>query len=180
MIKLPPSYLAKAGKKEEYIYNKNTTNNEYLMTLIHKLADYYASASKGLDFLSPLFDLGLRLWVAKIFFQSGLTKIQSWDTTIMLFQYEYNVPILDPTLAAYLGTAAELTLPLLLIIGFLSRPVALALFVFNIVAAISYPDISPAGVNDHIIWGVMLMVTFFHGPGSIAVDSWLCKKFCSK
>ncbi|MFK5894880.1 MAG: DoxX family protein [Pseudomonadota bacterium] len=148
----------------------NITNN--------KIADYYISASKGLDFLSPLLDLALRIWVAKVFFMSGLTKIQSWDTTIMLFQYEYNVPILSPTIAAYMGTAAELTLPILLLAGFFSRPTALALFVFNIVAAISYADISPAGINDHIMWGVMLAVTFFHGAGKISADHWLCQKFC--
>ena len=148
----------------------NITNN--------KLADYYISASKGLDFLSPLLDLALRIWVAKVFFMSGLTKIQSWDTTMMLFQYEYNVPILSPTIAAYMGTAAELTLPILLLAGFFSRGTALALFVFNIVAAISYADISPAGINQHIMWGVMLAVTFFHGAGKISVDHWLCQKFC--
>jgi len=144
---------------------------------LNTIAKYYISASNGLNFLSPLLDLALRIWVAKVFFQSGLTKIQSWDTTMMLFQYEYNVPILSPTLAAYMGTAAELTLPILLFIGLLSRPTALALFVFNFVAVISYPDISPAGINDHIMWGVMLAVTFFHGAGKLSLDHWLCKKF---
>ncbi|MBE9527519.1 MAG: DoxX family protein [Proteobacteria bacterium] len=125
---------------------------------------------------APILDIVLRLWVAKVFFQSGLTKIQSWDTTIMLFQYEYNVPILSPEIAAYLGTAAELTLPVLLLIGFISRPTALALFIFNYIAMISYGDISPAGINDHIMWGVMLAVTFFHGPGKLSLDYWLCHK----
>lgn len=125
---------------------------------------------------SPVLDIVLRIWVAKIFFMSGLTKIQSWDTTMMLFQYEYNVPILPPEIAAYLGTAAELTLPVLLLIGLISRPTALALFVFNIIAVISYGDISPAGVNDHMMWGVMLAVTFFHGPGKLSLDYWLCQK----
>lgn len=147
-------------------------------TKLNEMAKYYISATKGLDFLSPLLDLALRIWVAKVFFQSGLTKIQSWDTTMMLFQYEYNVPILSPTLAAYMGTAAELTLPVLLVAGLLSRPTALALFIFNIVAAISYADISPAGINEHIMWGVMLAVTFFHGAGKISIDHGLCKKFC--
>jgi len=144
---------------------------------INKIAEYYIAASNKLDFLSSLLDLALRIWVAKVFFMSGLTKIQSWDTTLMLFQYEYTVPILPPVLAAYMGTAAELTLPILLLAGLLSRPTALALFVFNYVAVISYPDISPAGINDHIMWGVMLAVTFFHGAGKISIDHWICQKF---
>ena len=147
------------------------------MSILTKTAGIYCSASAMLNKLSPLLDLALRLWVAKIFFQSGLTKIKSWDSTLALFQYEYNVPLIPPELAAYLGTAAELTLPVLLLIGLISRPTALGLFVFNIVAAISYADISPAGINDHIMWGVMLAVTFFHGPGKISVDHWLCNRF---
>ena len=147
------------------------------MSLISKTSQLYCSATKIINMATPLLDIILRLWVAKIFFQSGLTKIQSWDTTIMLFQYEYNVPILSPTIAAYLGTAAELTLPILLLLGLISRPTALALFVFNYIAMISYADISPAGINDHIMWGVMLAVTFFHGPGKLSLDHWLCNKF---
>lgn len=130
-----------------------------------------------LNIASPILDIILRIWVAKVFFQSGLTKIQSWDTTMMLFQYEYNVPLIPPEAAAYLGTAAELTLPILLLVGLISRPTALALFVFNYIAMISYGDISPAGINDHYMWGFMLAVTFFHGPGKLSLDYWLCHKF---
>jgi putative oxidoreductase len=144
---------------------------------LDKLAKYYISATNGLNYLSPLLDLILRIWVAKVFFQSGLTKIQSWDTTVMLFEYEYNVPILSPTLAAYMGTGAELTLPILLFLGLLCRPTALALFVFNFIAVISYPDISPGGINQHYMWGMMLAVTFFHGAGKISLDHWFCQKF---
>jgi putative oxidoreductase len=64
-----------------------------------------------------------------------------------------------------------------LAIGLLSRPAALALFVFNIVAVISYPDISPAGVSDHTHWGFLLAVTLFHGPGRISVDHFIRRRF---
>ncbi|MES0327729.1 MAG: DoxX family protein [Gammaproteobacteria bacterium] len=146
------------------------------MSAFNKTASYYLSGIKGLNFISPLLDQTLRIWVAKIFFQSGLTKIQSWDSTLMLFEYEYEVPFLSPSLAAFLGTGAELILPILLFIGILSRPTALGLFILNIVAAISYPDISAAGIKDHMMWGIMLAVTFFHGPGKISLDYWLCQK----
>ena len=53
--------------------------------------------------LAPVGDLVIRYWVAKVFFMSALTKIQSWDSTIMLFTYEYHVPLLSPTIAAYSG-----------------------------------------------------------------------------
>ena len=147
------------------------------LSFMNKTSQIYCSVTKIVNMASPLLDVVLRIWVAKVFFQSGLTKIQSWDTTVMLFQYEYNVPILSPEIAAYLGTAAELSLPVLLLLGLISRPTALALFVFNYIAMISYADISPAGINAHIMWGVMLAVTFFHGPGKLSLDYWLCQKF---
>ena len=68
------------------------------LSLINKTGHLYCSMTKMLDILAPVLDIILRIWVAKVFFQSGLTKIQSWDTTMMLFQYEYNVPILSPSL----------------------------------------------------------------------------------
>ena len=123
-----------------------------------------------IDWLAPVFDLAIRLYVAQVFFRSGLLKIQSWDSTLSLFANEYAVPLLPPELAAYLGTAAELCLPPLLALGIAGRFTAAALFVFNIVAATSYPDISDAGIKDHILWGALLAVTFFHGPGKLSVD----------
>ena len=146
------------------------------MTIFHRLATPYAAVARGLDFLSPLVDLALRLWVANVFFKSGLTKIASMDSTIMLFTYEYQVPLLSPAIAAYLGTFAELMLPVLLVIGLGGRFAAAALFIFNIVAVISYPELNAAGVEQHQVWGLMLLVTLLHGPGKLSLDHFLrCK-----
>ncbi len=70
----------------------------------------------------PVFLLFLRFWVAEVFFTSGLIKIQNWDSTLYLFELEYQVPILHWELAAYFGTAAELILPVFLLFGILTRP----------------------------------------------------------
>jgi putative oxidoreductase len=136
-----------------------------------------AKVISGLNLLEPLFSLALRIWVAKVFFQSGLVKIQSWESTLMLFEYEYSVPLLPYDVAAYLATATELFVPVLLFVGLGSRMSALVLFILNYVAAISYPDISAAGLKDHILWGTMLAVTFFHGPGRISLDYWVKRRF---
>lgn len=148
--------------------------------IINKIANGYLTTMKGIDFLRPAFYVGIRLWLAQIFFMSGLTKIQSWETTKMLFAYEYNVPLLPPELAAFLGTGAELVLPVLLVLGILTRPTALALFVFNYIAVISYPDISPAGVANHIMWGVMLAATFFNSGGFLSLDHWVKSVYTKK
>lgn len=123
--------------------------------------------------LKPLLLLGFRLYVAQVFFLSGLTKIQSWSTTLTLFEYEYSVPLLSSDIAAYLGTATELIIPVLLALGLFTRPAALILFVFNIVAVIAYADISPAGVQQHITWGVMIAVIFVFGAEKLSLDKLL-------
>ena len=123
-----------------------------------------------LAFLTPVSDLLVRLWVANVFFKSGLTKFQSWDTTVLLFTYEYQVPFLSPATAALLGTAAELILPVLLALGLAGRLSAAALFVFNIIAVISYPDLMEAGLRDHQLWGILLLITLTHGPGKLSLD----------
>lgn len=151
------------------------------MNIIQTLAKPYNTIARLLDLLAPLFDLGVRLWVAWVFFKSGLSKIQSWDSTLMLFEYEYEVPLLPPDIAAYAGTAAELSLPILLAAGLASRLSALALFVFNIVAVIAYAsflfgDNGAAGLQQHIMWGVMMLITVFHGPGKLSLDHLLCRK----
>ncbi len=132
-------------------------------------------AAAGLNALAPLFDAALRLYVAWVFFRSGLVKIQSWDATLYLFENDFEVPFLPPELAAYLGTAAELSLPLFLALGLGTRFFALALFAFNAVAVISYPELSPAGQKDHLLWGALMLVTIFHGPGRFSLDAWLCR-----
>jgi putative oxidoreductase len=130
-----------------------------------------------IEMTQTVFLLLLRLWLAKVFFMSGLTKIQSWDTTLMLFEYEYSVPLISPVLAAWTSTVAELAIPVLLVFGLLTRLNVVALFILNIVAAISYADISFAGEKDHIIWGLMMMVLFFYGPGKLSFDRLLVKYF---
>ena len=138
---------------------------------------FYYKIEMLLAYLKPLADMGLKLWVANVFFKSGLTKVESFDTTLMLFEDEYAVPLLSPVFAAYLGTIAELILPVMLVIGLGGRLVPLGLFLFNIVAAISYPDLSSAGIQDHIIWGLMLLVLIANGSGWLSVDNIIKNKW---
>ena len=120
--------------------------------------------------LIPFFLLISRLWVAWVFFRSGLTKITTWDSTLFLFQYEYQVPLLPWQLAAYMGAISEIFLPVFLALGLLTRPAAFLLFMFNIVAVISYPALWKTGFYDHQMWGLMLIVTLIFGPGIFSLD----------
>ncbi|CAH8241115.1 MULTISPECIES: DoxX family protein [Vibrio] len=140
------------------------------MTLKTWLTRYDYSVENIQHTIVPLLLLFCRLWVAWAFFNSGLVKIASWDSTLYLFELEYQVPILPWELAAYLGTAAELTLPIFVALGLLSRPMALALFIFNIVAVISYPVLWEQGFYDHQLWGLMLLLVVVWGAGPISLD----------
>lgn len=146
------------------------------MNLPLRIARFYYSASRWPEYLAPLFDIGLRLFLANVFFKSGLTKIQTWDSTLYLFSEEYHVPLLNPELAAWLATSAELGLSILLVLGLLGRFAAAGLFILNAVAVLSYPELSEAGVNQHLYWGMLLAVLLVISRGKWSIDAWLEKK----
>ena len=136
----------------------------------------WTSVTQTLDLAQPLAALLARLYVAQVFFMSGITKIRDWETTVSLFTDEYKVPYLSPELAALLGTAGELVLPVLLILGLLGRFAALGLFVVNAIAVISLSEIAPAALQQHITWGVLLALLAIYGCGKWALDHWLIKR----
>jgi putative oxidoreductase len=148
------------------------------MNLISNGLNLYYRGSRLLMHAAPALDLGLRLFLANVFFKSGLTKIQTWDSTLYLFREEYKVPLLPPEFAAYLGTGAELALPVLLVFGLFGRFAALGLTILNAVAAYSYYDqLSEAGRNQHLYWGLLLAVLLVYGMSKWSADEWLEKRW---
>lgn len=145
--------------------------------MLKKWGHLDARMTQWLHLPQQLILLVMRMMLAWIFFKSGVLKLQTWDSTLELFAYEYSVPWLSPYVAAVLATAGELLLPPLLVLGLLTRPVTIALFVFNIVAMISYPDISPAGIKDHYLWGFGFATLFFIGAGVLSLDHLMRKRF---
>lgn len=141
------------------------------MTLLtDRIAPLYALAVRALESLQPLALLAARLYVANVFFLSGLTKLRDWDTTLALFADEYHVPLLPPPLAAVLGTAGEIVLPVLLVLGLGTRIGALGLFIVNAVAVISLSEIAPAALQQHILWGSLLALVLLWGAGPWSAD----------
>ncbi len=131
----------------------------------------WQQALRVAEFGQPLALLGARLFVAWAFFASGLTKLRDWETTLALFMDEYNVPLLPTMLAAMLGTAGELVLPVLLAFGLAGRFAALGLSAINIVAVLSLAEIAPAALAQHQLWGVLLVVVVLWGPGRWSLDA---------
>ena len=137
---------------------------------VSRFAGLYCAASRLIDKLQPLLLLVFRLYVAKVFWMSGLTKTRDWSITLALFTDEYHVPLLPPAAAAFMGTATELSMPVLLALGLGTRFGAFVLFFFNIIAVVSYPALADIQVKDHILWGTMILVILIFGPGKISLD----------
>jgi len=136
--------------------------------MIKKLLFKTSDSSIQLQWL----DIAVRLYLFKVFFFSGLTKIQSWDSTVNLF-YDYNVPLLPAETAAAMASAGELILPVLLLTGLFSRPAGIGLFILNAVALYSYSIQDYAnmvGTIDHLLWGFMLLVYVIFGASKFSLD----------
>ncbi len=141
--------------------------------ILTKTLAAWSPLSRALQSAQPLAALAARVYVGYAFFLSGLTKIRDWSTTLALFTDEYHVPLLSPQLAAVLGTAGELVLPVLLVLGLGGRFAALGLFVVNVVAVISLQEIAPAALQQHYLWGALLAMVAVYGPGPWALERWL-------
>jgi putative oxidoreductase len=134
--------------------------------------DQILTLQKLLGHLQAAAALGARYFVAAVFFRSGLTKIADWSTTIDLFTYEYKVPLLPPEIAAMAGTFGELFFPVLLVLGLCGRFAALSLSMVNVMAVISLAEIAPAALEQHYLWGTLLVALVLWGPGAWSVDAW--------
>lgn len=131
----------------------------------------YGIGIRFLGFLVPMFDLFVRLYMASMFWKGGMIKITNWVSTVMLFTLVYDVPYLPPEFAAGLSAAVELGGSFLLAVGLAGRFGAFSLFALNIVASISYGQLSEAALQEAFYWGVLLMYLVLHGPGVLSLDA---------
>lgn len=124
-----------------------------------------------------LLAIPLRLAVAIVFWNSGTTKLANWDTAVALFTDEYKVPLLPPEVAAYMAATIELTTPVLLVLGLLTRPAAAVLLVMTtVIEVFVYPQAWPT----HIQWAAMLLILLCRGPGKLSIDHLLWPRFRAK
>jgi putative oxidoreductase len=124
-----------------------------------------------------LLALPLRFAVATVFWNSAQAKLANWDTTIELFSDEYKVPLLPPEIAANMALSIELTMPVLLVLGLLTRVSALVLLgMTTVIEVFVYPQAWPT----HIQWAAMLLVLLCRGPGAISLDHLVWRSFGQK
>lgn len=136
-----------------------------------------------------LMALLMRFGIAGVFWKSGLTKLAfdngkpeglaseflgvlsfNWtisDSAYMLFQYEYDVPLLPYEFATHMATAAELIFPVLLVFGLFTRFAALSLLGMTAVIQIFvYPHLWLV----HALWAGVLLYLLARGAGLLSLD----------
>lgn len=132
-----------------------------------------------------------RFSIAAVFWKSGQTKVEGlavdlidgtfelgWprlaDSTIPLFQSEYNLPLLSPEIAAHLAAFAEHVFPLLILLGFATRFSALALLGMTLtIQLFVYPDAYPT----HGTWMAVLLYLIATGPGKVSLDYLIARHY---
>ena len=122
------------------------------------------------NYLLPVYQLTIRIYLSGIFFSSGLGRLDSylngnWSDQLFLFQYEHPVPYLSPSIAASITTLAELILPILLLSGFLGRVGAVGILIMSIVIELTYMH-----SDQHVLWISMSLLIVITGAGKISLD----------
>ncbi|MDG0970088.1 MAG: DoxX family protein [Porticoccaceae bacterium] len=117
----------------------------------------------------------IRFWMAKIFLLAGLTKIDNWDSTLMLFEYEYTVPFISVAMAAFLATFFELVMPILLFVGLFTRLAAIPLLVMTAVIEFTY-----GSFPEHAYWALLLGLLVTYGAGRYSADHYFVDPWLSR
>lgn len=160
------------------------------MRAFYRLADLLDAVPNA------LIALFLRIVVARPFFISGQTKVEGptigreafgvdlsitlptslRESAVDLFADEYKLPFISPEHAAYLTAGLEFLLPVLLVLGLLTRLSALGLLAITMVIQLFvYPD---AWWSAHAYWVGLLLVLIARGAGGISFDSLVfCRVF---
>jgi putative oxidoreductase len=121
-----------------------------------------------------------RVPVAGVFWLSGRTKVGGWnifrinESAVLLFENEFQLPLLNPVFAAHITALAEHVLPVLLVLGLATRYSALALLAMTAVIQIFvFPDAWPT----HGTWAACFLILIARGPGEISIDHLIARRF---
>jgi putative oxidoreductase len=114
-----------------------------------------------------ILQLMFRVAIAAVFWSSGLTKIASWQTTILLFRDEYMVPVLPPEIAAVMSATFELSCSALIVVGLATRLATLPLLGMTFVIEVF---VYPEYWTMHLMWTSILLFLLTKGPGVFSVD----------
>jgi NADH dehydrogenase/putative oxidoreductase len=128
--------------------------------------DFSVRVLRGLAW--PKAELAIRLWLAQIFFVSGVLKLTHWDTALYLAAHEYPVSWLSAGTAATIGVSIEVIGGALLALGFMARYAAAPMLALALVAQFAYLPF-----DNQLFWAALFGWYVLCGAGPISVDSLL-------
>ena len=139
-----------------------------------RLADIVALLER---FPLAVLQLLFRISIGAVFWNSGLTKIASWQSTVVLFRDEYRVPVIPPEIAATLAASVELTCPVLLLLGLATRLATLPMLGMTFVIEVF---VYPEDWIEHLIWASLLLFLLTRGAGAISLDRWIAPRLLDR
>ena len=138
--------------------------------MLNRTITLYNAITSKLTYAADALLLAMRFWLANIFWYSGVTKLEDWDTTLFLFEEEYQVPFLPTEFAAYSGTFFELACPILLVLGLGTRVAALPLIAMTAVIQFTYQH-----HEQHYYWAFLLFTLVVYGGGRASIDHFVAR-----
>ena len=152
-----------------------------IVALVEK-ADWLVRAIAQPTFVQAV----MRVALAVPFWKSGILKwdgfLQLNDTAVYLFSDEFMLhlpggpyPYPAPEVMAFLSGSAEITFPILLVLGLATRFAATGLLLMTVIVELTVPD----GWPVHITWAAMALSLMAWGPGKLSIDYLLGKAFGS-
>lgn len=157
-----------------------------MIRLIDWLIGVFARLPYSLPALIGRFAVGLTFWY------SGQTKLEGYllclpqlscikanpfslgGNALALFATEYAIPSIPPWYAAHAAALAEFVLPILLFLGLATRFAAVGLLIMTLVIEVF---VYPGSYVVHGLWATILLMLIKWGPGKIALDHWLARRY---
>ena len=107
-----------------------------------------------------------------VFWRSGMVKLASWPSTLLLFANVYRVPIIPPHLAAYIAATLELGGSVLVLLGLMTR---VSVFLLLGMVLVIQLFVDPPGWPDHIQWLAFMFILLARGPGRVSLDALIAR-----
>lgn len=126
------------------------------------VADAFRFAERS---AGPVLDLVIRLWLAGIFFTSGVIKASDWEKALFLSAHEYPVSWMDPVSAAYVGVSIELAGAVLFALGLVTRFAALAMLALSLVIQTSF-----VVLDINLFWIALFGWYVIRGAETLSLD----------
>ena len=144
---------------------------EALKQVLARPLGWVAAAISGAERSAwPVLDLVVRLWLAQVFFVSGVLKAANWENALSLAANEYPVSWLDPVAAAWLGVTIEIGGAVLLATGLATRAAAMAMLILSLVIQFNY-----LAFDAHLFWAALFGWYVVFGAGPISLDRSLAR-----